>query len=211
VLGAAFDPAVKVLPEVKQGTAAPVQWTVKNDGAAISGGKLQGGSLGSAKVAKPTIANGETQTSTVTIGAGVSRLDVAIGGVSDTGADLDLTVLKDGVKVGSSADGDSEEAVSLVNPAAGTYTIEVAGYAVPAGTTTFNYRDVYFSSALGSVQVDEAAAVNLAGGATASVSAKVLATAAAPEGRQFFGEVKLLNGRGTAAGTGSVQIEKVLP
>ncbi|MFD4922735.1 S8 family serine peptidase [Streptomyces goshikiensis] len=211
VLGAAFDPAVKVLPEVKQGTAAPVQWTVKNDGAAISGGKLQGGALGSAKVAKPTIAAGETQTSTVTIGAGVSRLDVAIGGVSDTGADLDLTVLKDGVKVGSSADGDSEEAVSLVNPAAGTYTIEVAGYAVPSGSTTFNYRDVYFSSALGSLQVDEAAAVNLAGGATASVSAKVLAAAPAPEGRQFFGEVKLLNGRGTAAGTGSVQIEKVLP
>lgn len=70
---------------------------------------------------------------------------------------------------------------------------------------------MYFSSALGSLQVDEAAAVNLAGGATASVSAKVLAAAPAPEGRQFFGEVKLLNGRGTAAGTGSVQIEKVLP
>ncbi|KJY29451.1 hypothetical protein VR46_37095, partial [Streptomyces sp. NRRL S-444] len=62
VLGAAFDPAVKVLPEVKQGTPAPVQWTIKNDAAAISGGKLQGGPLGSAKVAKPTIANGETQT-----------------------------------------------------------------------------------------------------------------------------------------------------
>ncbi|MEV0410914.1 S8 family serine peptidase [Streptomyces sp. NPDC050448] len=211
VLGAGFDPAVKVLPEIKQGTPAPVQWTVKNDGAAITGGKLQGGPLGSAKVAKPTIANGETQTSTVTIGEGVSRLDVAIGGVSDTGADLDLTILKDGVKVGSSADGDSEEAVTLLNPAAGTYTIEVAGYAVPSGSTTYNYRDVYFSSALGSVQVDEAAAVNLANGASASVSANVLASAPAPEGRQFFGEVKLLNGRGTAAGTGSVQIEKVTP
>ncbi|MFD9728826.1 S8 family serine peptidase [Streptomyces sp. NPDC059072] len=211
VLGAAFDPAVKVLPEVKQGTPAPVQWTVKNDGAAISGGKLKGGPLGSAKVAKPTIANGETQTTEVTIGEGVSRLDIAIGKVSDTAADLDLEVYKDGVKVGSSADGDSEEAVSLANPAAGTYQIKVLGYAVPSGSTTYDYRDVYFSAALGSVQVDEAAAVNLANGASTAISANVLVGAAAPEGRQFFGQVQLLNARGTAAGTGSVQIEKVLP
>ncbi|MEU3061960.1 S8 family serine peptidase [Streptomyces subrutilus] len=211
VLGAAFDPAVKVLPEVKQGTPAPVQWTVKNDAAAISGGKLKGGPLGSAKVAKPTITTGQTQTSEVTIGAGVSRLDIAIGKTSDTGADLDLDVYKDGVKVGTSADGDSEEAVSLVNPAAGTYTIQVLGYAIPSGSTTYDYRDVYFSAGLGSVQVDENAAVNLANGATAQVSANVLVNSAAPEGRQFFGQVQLLNARGTAAGTGSVQIEKVLP
>ncbi|WP_328298663.1 S8 family serine peptidase [Streptomyces sp. NBC_00435] len=211
VLGAAFDPAVKVLPEVKLGTPAPVQWTVKNEGAAISGGKLQGGPLGSAKVAKPTIATGETQTSEVTIGEGVSRLDIAIGNVSDTAADLDLEVYKDGVKVGTSADGDSEEAVSLVNPAAGTYTVNVIGYAIPTGSTTYDYRDVYYSAALGTVQVDEAAKVNLANGASASVSANVLVNSAAPEGRQFFGEIKLLNAGGTAAGTGSVQIEKVLP
>ncbi|MGW7440503.1 S8 family serine peptidase [Streptomyces sp. NPDC054849] len=211
VLGAVFDPAVKVLPEVKQGTPAPVQWSVKNDAAAITGGKLQGGPLGSAKVAKPTIANGETHTTEVTVAAGTSRLDVAIGKVSDTAADLDLEVYKDGVKVGSAADGDSEEAVSLVNPAAGTYTVKVIGYAVPSGSTTYDYRDVFFSAALGSVQVDEAAAVNLATGASAQVSANVLVTSAAPEGRQFFGQVQLLNARGTAAGTGSVQIEKVLP
>ncbi|NXY96941.1 S8 family serine peptidase [Streptomyces sp. BR123] len=211
VLGAGFDPAVKVLPEVKQGTPAPVQWTVKNEAAAISGGKLQGGPLGSAKVAKPTIAGGEQQTTTVTVGEGVSRLDVAIGKTSDTGADLDLDVFKGGVKVGSSADGDSEESVTLANPAAGTYTIVVTGYAVPSGSTTYDYRDVYFSSGLGSVQVDEGAALNLANGASAAVSANVVANAPAPEGRQFFGEVKLLNARGTAAGSGSVQIEKVLP
>ncbi|MFI9061458.1 S8 family serine peptidase [Streptomyces sp. NPDC053429] len=211
VLGATFDPAVKVLPEVKQGAPAPVQWSIKNDAAAIAGGKLKGGPLGSAKVAKPTIAAGETQTTEVTVGEGVSRLDVAIGKVSDAAADLDLEVYKDGVKVGSSADGDSEEAVSLLNPAAGTYSIKVIGYAVPSGSTTYDYRDVYFSTALGSVQVDEAAAVNLANGASAQVSANVLVSSPAPEGRQFFGQVQLLNGRGTAAGTGSVQIDKVLP
>ncbi|MFE2289220.1 S8 family serine peptidase [Streptomyces sp. NPDC059443] len=211
LLGASFDPAVKVLPEVKQGTPAPVQWTVTNNAAAITGGKLQGGELGSANVTKPTIANGEKQTSTVTIGAGVSRLDVKIGNTSDTAADLDLAVFKDGVQVGISAGGSAEEAVSLANPAAGTYTIEVTGYSVPSGSTTYDYRDVYYSAALGTVQVDEAAAVNIANGASAPVSANVLVSGAAPEGRQLFGEIKLLNARGTAAGTGSVQIDKVLP
>ncbi|MFE9254628.1 S8 family serine peptidase [Streptomyces sp. NPDC006879] len=211
VLGAGFDPAVKVLPEAKIGTPVPVQWTVKNDFASIAGGKLKGGPLGSAKVAKPTIANGETHTTEVTIGAGVERLDIAIGNVSDAAADLDLDVYKDGVKVGSSADGDSEEAVSLVNPAAGTYTIEVYGYAVPAGTTTYDYRDVYFAASLGEVKVDESTAVNLANGGSANVSANVLVNSEAPEGRGFFGQVQLLNGRGTAAGIGSVQIESVTP
>ncbi|MCB5164343.1 S8 family serine peptidase [Streptomyces bambusae] len=210
VLGTAFDPAVKVIPEAKIGTPAPVQWNVTNNWAGLEG-KLKGGPLGSAKVAKPSIANGETQTTEVTIGAGAKRLDVAIGGVSDAGADLDLEVYKDGVKVGSAADGDSEEAVTLLNPAAGTYSIKVIGYAIPAGTTTYDYRDVYFADSLGSVQVDEGATVSLANGASATVSANVLVGSAAPEGRQFFGEVSLVNARGTAAGSGSVQIQSVTP
>ncbi|MFJ5551763.1 S8 family serine peptidase [Streptomyces sp. NPDC093225] len=211
VLGAAFDPAVKVLPEVKAGVPADVSWTLKNDFAAIAGGKLKGGPLGSAKVAKPTINEGDTQTTEVVLGAGVERLDVAIGNVSDAAADLDLEVYRDGVKVGSSADGDSEEAVSLVNPAAGTYQIKVIGYAVGAAGTTYDYRDVYYSNGLGSVTVDDAATVDLANGASAAVGAKVVVNGPAPEGRQFFGQVQLLNGRGTAAGLGSVQIDSVTP
>ncbi|MGW0699294.1 S8 family serine peptidase [Streptomyces sp. NPDC002867] len=209
VLGASFDPAVQTLAEAKIGTPAAVRWNVTNGFAAIDG-KLAGGSLGSSKVAKPTIAHRETQTTTVVIGEGVERFDVAIGNVSDKAADLDLAVKKDGVTVGSSADGDSEEAVSLVKPAAGTYTIEVDGYSVPAKTTTYDYRDVYFAPSLGQVKVG-ADPVKLANGATAQVTAEVLVNSAAPEGRQFFGEVRLLNARGTAAGTGSVVIGKVAP
>ncbi|RST18103.1 serine protease [Streptomyces sp. WAC05374] len=210
LLGAAFDPAVKTVPEAKVGTPAAVDWKVTNTFAAIDG-RLKGGSLGSAKVATPTIANHESQTSTVTVGEGVERLDVVIGNTSDKGADLDLSVLKDGKVVGQSADGDSEESVSVAKPEPGTYTIVVDGYAVPAGTTTFSYKDVYFSSALGTLKVDESKPVTLASGASAQVSAEVLVNGAAPEGRQFFGEVALLTKRGTAAGTGSVVIEKVTP
>ncbi|WP_149181413.1 S8 family serine peptidase [Streptomyces sp. TRM49041] len=208
LLGATFDPAVQTLPEATPGKAAPVEWSVTNDFAALEG-KLKGGSLGSAKVARPTIGHHAEQRTTVEIGEGVERFDVAIGNVSDKAADLDLIVLREGVQVGSSADGDSEESVSLVKPAPGTYTIVVDGYSVPAGETAYDYKDVYFSSTLGEVKVDESKTISLANGASAAFGAEVLVSGAAPEGRQFFGEVSLLNARGTAAGTGSVVIGKV--
>ncbi|MFB6984245.1 S8 family serine peptidase [Streptomyces scopuliridis] len=208
LMGADFDPAVTTIPEAKIGTPAPVSWKVSNGFAAIDG-TLGGGSLGSAKVSRPTIADGEQQETTVTIGAGVERLDVAIGGTTDTGADLDLYVVKDGRTLGQSTTAGSVESVSLVNPAAGTYTITVDAYAVPAGSTAYDYRDVYYSASLGSVKAD--GPVKLASGASAQVAAEVLVNSAAPAGRQFFGEVQLLNARGTAAGTGSVIIESVTP
>jgi hypothetical protein len=211
VLGAAFDPAVQTVPEAKVGTPAAVSWKVTNTFAALDG-KLKGGPLGSSKTARPSVKEGETQTSTVVVPEGAERLDVAIGGVSDTAADLDLTVYdEDGKQVGQSADGDSEEAVSISKPAAGTYTVEVVGYSVPSGSTEYDYRDVFFSPTLGQVKVDEAKSVKLGNGDTTQVTAEVVAAAAAPEGREFFGEVQLLNGRGTVAGLGSVKIEKVTP
>ncbi|WP_327183107.1 S8 family serine peptidase [Streptomyces sp. NBC_01334] len=211
VYGAAFDPATVTVPEAKVGTPAPVSWKVKNNFAAIDG-KLAGGPLGSSKAARPTIANGATETTTVEVPAGAKSLDVSIGNVSDASADLDLTVYDAaGNQVAQQADGDSEEAVSIPSPAAGTYTIEVAGYSVPAGTTAYDYLDVFFSSSLGTVDVDESTPVKLGTGASASVSATVTAAAAAPEGRAFFGQVQLVNARGTVAGIGNVAIEKVTP
>ncbi|WP_030934505.1 S8 family serine peptidase [Streptomyces sp. NRRL S-646] len=211
VLGAAFDPQTVTVPEAKVGSPAAVSWKVTNKLAALDG-KLVGGPLGSSKTARPTIKQGETQTTTVEVPAGAKSLDVAIGNVSDASADLDLTVKNAaGTVVGTSADGDSEEAVSIASPAAGTYTIEVAGYSVPSGSTAYDYRDVFFSAALGTVTVDESVPVKLGTGDSATVSGSVTAAAAAPEGREFFGQVQLVNAHGTAAGTGSVKIEKVTP
>ncbi|MGW7199366.1 S8 family serine peptidase [Streptomyces chryseus] len=210
VLGAAFDPAVQTIPEAKVGTPAPVEWKVTNGFAALEG-KLKAGSLGSSKDARPSIKDGEQQESTLTVGEGVERLDIAIGKVSDAAADLDLSVYLGGTLVGQAADGDSEEAVSLVKPAAGTYRIVVDGYSVPAGTTEYDYRDVYFAPSLGEVKIDDAQLVKLANGASAQVKAEVVVAGAAPEGRKFFGEVQLVNARGTIAGSGSAQIDKVTP
>ncbi|MFH9083113.1 S8 family serine peptidase [Streptomyces sp. NPDC017673] len=211
VLGAAFDPETVTVPEAKAGTPATASWKVTNAYAALDG-KLVGGPLGSAKTARPAIKEGETQTTTVEVPAGATSLDVAIGGVSDTAADLDLTVYDaSGKEVGKSADGDSEEAVSVPSPAAGTYTIEVVGYSVPSGSTDYDYRDVFFSTALGSVTVDGSAPVKLGTGDSATVTGQVTAAAQAPAGREFFGRVQLVNAHGTVAGSGSVKIEKVTP
>ncbi|WP_449351281.1 S8 family serine peptidase [Streptomyces shaanxiensis] len=210
VYGAVFDPETVTVPEAKVGTPATASWKVTNTLAAIDG-KLAGGPLGSSKTARPTIAEGATQTTTVEVPAGATSLDVAIGNVSDVSADLDLTVYNAaGTVVGQSADGDSEEAVSVASPAAGTYTIEVVGYSVPAGSTAYDYQDVFFSSALGTVTVADTP-VKLATGASTTVSGSVTALAPAPEGREFFGQVSLVNARGTVAGLGNVKIEKVTP
>ncbi|MGW0843598.1 S8 family serine peptidase [Streptomyces sp. NPDC002787] len=210
VYGASFDPEVVTVPEAKVGTPTAASWKVTNSLAAVDG-KLAGGPLGSAKSDRPTIANGATQTSTVEVPAGADSLDVAIGNTADTGADLDLFVYDAaGTQVAFEADGDSEESVSIPKPAAGTYTIEVVGYAIPAGSTAYDYRDVFFSSALGEVKVADTA-VKLGTGASMTVSGDVVAAAEAPAGREFFGQVQLVNARGTVAGAGSVRIEKVTP
>ncbi|WP_328747534.1 S8 family serine peptidase [Streptomyces sp. NBC_00285] len=210
VYSAVFDPATVTVPEAKVNTPVSASWTVTNKFAAIDG-KLAGGPLGSSKTARPTITEGVVQTSTVEVPAGATSLNVAIGNVSDPSADLDLAVKNAaGTVVGSSADGDSEEAVSVASPAAGTYTVEVTGYSVPAGSTAYDYQDVFFSSALGTVTVSDGP-VKLGTGASATVSGSVTALAAAPAGREFFGQVSLVNARGTVAGIGSVKIEKVTP
>ncbi|NEC25692.1 S8 family serine peptidase [Streptomyces sp. SID8111] len=210
VLGAAFDPETVTVPEAKVGEPAAASWKVTNRLAALDG-KLLGGPLGSANTDRPSIKTGDKHTTTVEVPAGAASLDVAIGNVTDTAADLDLAVYKDGVRVAQSADGDSEESVSIAKPAAGTYTVEVVGYSVPAGTAEYDYRDVFFSETLGTITVDGSAPVKLGTGDSATVSGTVTAAAEAPEGREFFGRVQLVNERGTVAGLGSVTIEKVVP
>ncbi|KES05715.1 serine protease [Streptomyces toyocaensis] len=211
VLGAAFDPETVTVPEAKVGTPAAASWKVTNELAALEG-KLVGGPLGSSRTDRPAIRTGEKHTMTVEVPEGAASLDAAIGNVSDASADLDLTVYdKAGNRVAQSADGDSEESVSIASPAAGTYTVEVVGYSVPAGSTDYDYRDVFFAASLGSVSVDGSATVKLGTGDSATVSGDVTVAAAAPEGRAFFGRVQLVNARGTVAGVGSVAIGKVVP
>jgi hypothetical protein len=130
ILGVTVSPAVVTLPSVTAGTGTPVTWTVTNNFGPVAV-KGQGGPLGSANAQRPTIADGASQEYTVVVPAGGHPLDVAINNPSDPAADLDLTVFTRRHQVGQSADGDSNESVSLANPAAGTYTVVIDGYSVP--------------------------------------------------------------------------------
>ncbi|WP_326599042.1 S8 family serine peptidase [Streptomyces sp. NBC_01803] len=210
-LGAAFEPETVTVEEAQVGTPVPVTWDVTNGFAPIEG-SLAAGELGSALAATPTITPGEYVTSEVELPEGVSSFTVEIDSASDPGADLDLYVYLDGEEVGASTSPTDDEVVRFDDPAAGTYTIEVHGYAVPSGSTTFAYRDSYLSAGLGAVAVDTERAVDLATGASAEVAAEVTvaeAALAAGADRQVFGEVSLLNEAGTLVGTGHILVEHV--
>jgi hypothetical protein len=209
IQGVTVTPAVLELPSVTAGVPTPVTWTLHNDFGPV---RVQGrgGPLGSAFTARPSIATGETDTYTVEVPAGATRFDAVIGNPSDQGADLDLYVYREGTLVGQSADGDSEEAVSIEDPEPGTYTVEVDGFDVPAGTTEYDYRDVFFSPSLGSVAVP-ATFVTLANGATATISGTVTAASAPAAGRQLFGEMTVVTDEGAVVGRGAVSIGAVNP
>ncbi|MEO3754933.1 S8 family serine peptidase [Streptomyces sp. B6B3] len=212
-LGTTFEPETVTIDEAEIGTPTPVDWEVTNGFAPIENGSLAAGELGSALTERPTIADGEYATHTVELPADVSELSAVIGSPSDPAADLDLFIYygegDDAELIGSSASSASEEAITLVDPEAGTYTIEVHGYAVPAGSTEYDYRDAYLSPGLGTVAVEEGL-ISLDTGESTEVGAEVTVTGSAPEGREFFGAVELRNGAGTPTGTGDITIEHVV-
>ena len=132
--------------------AARVSWNVTNNFGPVTA-TAAGGPLGSAFASRESIADGGTKEYTVTVPTGATRLDVSIGNTSDAQADLDLYVTDPAGEQLYDADGDSEESLTYANPAPGDYTVLVDGYDVPAGTTQFDYLDVFFSSALGTLSV----------------------------------------------------------
>jgi hypothetical protein len=148
------------------------------------------------------------QTFEVVVPVGATRLDVRIGNPSDPGADLDLYVFRDGTQVDFDADGDSEESVSIPNPQAGTYTIEIDGFAVPAGTTAYDYRDTFFAAALGNISVP-ATVVPLANGASTTISGTVTVNSVPTGGRTLLGEAVIVTDEGAVVGRAGVSIGSV--
>ncbi len=205
--GVTVAPETLTLDSVEAGTPEPVEWDVTNNfGPVTIHG--EGGPLGSAFRDRPTIADGGVADFEVEVPEGATSLDVAIGNTSDLGADLDLYVYLDDEEVASDADGDSEESVSIPNPEPGTYVVEIDGYEVPSGSTEYDYLDVFYSPALGELAVDPTE-TTLANGATRTIQGEVTANDTPAEGRQLFGELKVLSDQNAVLGTGAVVIEEV--
>jgi hypothetical protein len=141
-------------------------------------------------------------------------LRAAINNASDPAADLDLYVFNctsgSCVLAGQSAGGSANESVTINNPAAGAWVVLVDGYAVPAGTTTYSYIDVFVNTAFGAVSVTDANARRPAGSSW-TVPASVTANAAPASGRVLLGNVRVLADTNIVVGTGDVVVQSVTP
>jgi hypothetical protein len=177
-------------------------------------GRAVGTGLGSALRATPSIAHHAQQTFPVVVAAGSTSLRATIGGPSDPAADLDLFVYNctsgTCVLAGQNADGDSEESVTINNPAAGNWLVMVDAFNVPAGTTTYNYTDVFANPAFGSVAVTDANALRPAG-AVWGVPGSVTANSAPATGRVLLGNVQVRTDTNVLIGSGDVIVQSVTP
>jgi hypothetical protein len=213
VLGASISPNPDVIASAQVGVPVARSYTAANLYGPFTG-RVVGGTLGSARLATPSIANLAQQTYDVTVTPGTTSLRATIGSPSDPGADLDLFVYNctggSCVLAGQSADGDSEESVTISNPAAGLWRVMVDGYAVPSGTTTYSYVDVFTNTAFGTVVVTDANALRPAG-ASWSVSGAVTAGAVPAAGRVLLGPVQVRTDGNILVGSGDVIVQSVTP
>ena len=117
----------------------------------------------------------------------------------------------DGTTAGQSADGDSEESVTIANPVAGTWTILVDGFAIPAGSTAYDYIDVFLKTpSFGAISIADANAVRPAGSSW-TVTGTVTANEAPAAGRVLFGNVEVRTDGNVLVGSGDVVIQNVTP
>jgi subtilisin family serine protease len=213
ILGATVSPNPDTIASATIGTPVARSYTLKNLFGEFTG-RAVGTTLGSARVETPTIANLASQQRQLTVTPGSTSLRATIGGTSDPAADLDLFVYNcttgSCVLAGQAADGDSEESVTIANPAAGIWVTLVDGFAVPAGSTTFSYVDVFTNSAFGTVSVTDANAVRPAS-AEWTVPGSVTANAAPASGRMLLGSVQARTDTGVLVGSGDVVVRSVTP
>jgi len=211
ILGATVSPNPDVIPTATAGVPVARSYTIANGFGAFTG-RAVGTTLGSANRTVPTIGDGEQQQFVFNVTPGSSSLRATIGGTSDLAADLDLFVFNctsgSCVLAGQSADGDSEESVTIANPAAGTWVVLVDGFAVPAGTTTFNYIDVFTNAAFGSVSVTDANALRPANSVW-TVPGTVTALSAPAAGRILYGNVQVRTDTNILVGSGDVIVQAV--
>ncbi|MFL6162324.1 MAG: S8 family serine peptidase [Jatrophihabitantaceae bacterium] len=213
ILGASVSPNPDTIASATVGTPISRSYTLTNLFGDFTG-RAVGATFGSALRATPSITGGVQQQRVVHVTAGSTSLRATIGSASDPAADLDLFVYNcttgTCVLAGQSADGDSEESVTISNPAPGAWVTLVDGFAVPSGSTTFNYVDVFNNPAFGSISVTDSNAPRPANGQW-TVPATVTANAAPAAGRVLLGNVRVATDSNVVVGSGDVVVQGVTP
>ncbi len=213
-LGVAVSPNPDVIPTATVGTPIARSYTLTSTGAATTA-TLGDAVLASTRKLTQTIAMGGTQQQfVITVPAGSTQLRVKIGNASDTGADLDLFLFRctgtSCVQVGQSTGGTAEEQVTVNNPTATTWVALVDPFAVPSGSTTYDYVDAITNPAYGSVDADNTPAA-LAAGGSATRTANVTALAVPPAGRFLEATLPVTGPNGVLIGSGVVDVQAVTP
>jgi hypothetical protein len=211
VLGTTISPNPDTIASATLGVPVNRNYTVTNTQASFTG-RLVAGAVGSAVTGRPTILDQETKFFDIQVPAGASRITATIGSPSDAASDLDLFLLNctsgTCVVAGQSADGDSEESVTLNNPAAGLWRVQVDGYAVPTGTTQYDYFDAYVSAGLGTLTVTDANADHAAG-ASWNVAGVITPQGQPGAGRVLRGELEVRTSGENVVGRGAVIVQSV--
>jgi hypothetical protein len=213
VLGASISPNPDTIATATLNQPVNRQYTLKNEFGAFTG-RATGTPLGSAKIDRPTIEDGASTDFEINVLPGASELRVKIGNTSDVGADLDLFLYNctSGTCVGGpvSADGDSEEEVAVANPAAGVWVAQIDGYAVPEGSTSYDYLDVFTGTGIGTIDIADANAPRAAG-STWTVNGTVTPKIVPEAGRVLLGYVEIRTDTNLLAARGQVVVQAVTP
>ena len=214
ILGATVTPNPDIIASATIGVPVARSYTATNLYGPFTGRMVGTGAAAARSRASSRSPTARRSSTTVAVTPGSTSLRVTIGGTSDPAADLDLFVYNctsgTCLLAGQSADGDSEESVTIANPAAGTWVALVDGYAVPAGTTTYNYVDVFANPAFGTVSVTDANALRTAGSSW-TVPGTVTANAAPAAGRVLLGSVQVRTDGNVLVGSGDVVVQSVTP
>lgn len=213
VLGTTISPNPDVVASAAVGSSLVRDYTVANQLAGFTGRLVGGGALGSTQSQRPTLGHLATQSFEVTLPAGVSSYTVRTGNSSDLRADIDLLLYRCStptscVLVGSSGGSTAVERITLTNPAAALYRIEVDGFNVPSGSTQYDLTDTFVSAALGSVTSTDADAEHPSGSSwtpTATLTVSGLPGA----GRRLTGELVVVTDAGVTVGAGALVVESV--
>ena len=210
LFGVSVSPNPDVIPTAQVLVPVARSYTLTNNFGSFTG-RATGSGLGSARRGVFSIAHHVVQNYDTTITAGTTSFRATIGGPSDPAADLDLFVQRCAptcTTIAQSADGDSEESVTISNPTAGAYRVVVDGFDVPAGTTTYNYVDVFANAGLGSVSITDADAPRPSGSSW-TVAGSVTALQVPEAGRVLLGSVNVVTAAGVQVGRGDVVVTNV--
>jgi hypothetical protein len=212
VLGVKIEPSPAVVDPTTIGTDYTRSFTITNLFGPFTGNAVAGSTaLRSASEQRPSVAQGAKHNIPIVVPAGATQLQVRIGNPADPAADLDLFVYNSaGQRVAQQADGDSEEAVTInlpANFAGDTFRAEIDGFAVPAGTTAFDYSDTYLKAGLGTLAVTDASALRPAGASwTVPATARALAS---PGAGRFLQGIVQVRASGVTIGEGQIRLLNV--